>query len=261
MLKLIKVLLLVGLLVGAAYSFYWATRPLEAPKWMGFAPYDEKLLSPRGKTLWDWFQLLIIPGAIALAVWSLNYAEKKKDREIEEDRQRQTTLDSYFDYMTKLILERNLCSKKPSMGVYCLARTRTMALFKDVDGGRKSQGLQFLYEAGLIYKDPLVRLVGANLKAARLSGATLNEVEITGAYFNNADLKGANLRKAILRGCDFRGADLRDCDLTEADLVGAKFEGAKVDNAMIVNANLKWTDWPSNVNPRKLTYRMTMVWG
>jgi hypothetical protein len=237
---------LVLFLALSAYTIYWAMQPLDAPSWMGFVSYDDKLKSLRPKTLWDWYELLVVPGVIAFGVWWLNDAQKKKDRDIEEDKQRQTALDSYFGYMSKLILEKNLCCKSPDPQVYALARSKTLGLLRILDVGRKAQGLQFLCETGLLGKNPVVDLIGANLKGAHLSCATLNGVEIKGAYFCNADLSRASLKGAILRGCDFSGANLEDCDLTDADLTGAKFTSAKLNNVKTSNNTiLALTDWPN----------------
>ena len=235
--RIFLIVVLGGLII---FIFFWATRPLKAPSWTGFAPYDEKLLAPKTKTLWDWLELLIIPSAIALGVSSLNYAEKKKDREIEEDRQCQTAMDSYFDEMSKLLLEGKLRTSEPSDEVRCLARTRTLALLRRLDGGRKAQALQFLCEAGLIYKNPIVRLVGANLRGANLASANLTGAEIRGAFLCKANLKGATVRKAILIGCDFRGADMTNADFSDTDLTVSKFAGVKLKKVILSRAVLKW---------------------
>jgi hypothetical protein len=241
MAKFIKILGVLVVVVGIAIIFCWAINPLEAPKWTGFAPYDTKLNAKNPKTLWDWLKLLIIPGAIAFGVWWLNYAEKKKDQETEKDRQYQAALESYLDFMAELLIKENLRNQKADYEGRIIARTRTLGLFKILDAGRKSRALQFLYESGLIHKNPVISLLGADLKGASLSYATLNGAEIRGAYLCKADLRGASLRKAILRGCDFSGADLRDCDLGEADLKGAILVGAKLKNVNTVGTDLSWT--------------------
>jgi uncharacterized protein YjbI with pentapeptide repeats len=76
-----------------------------------------------------------------------------------------------------------------------------------LDGSRKAQTIQFLYESGLISKNPIVQLNGANLRRAEFSGATLSAVELRGVYFGKANFRGANLAGADVRGSDFSCAD------------------------------------------------------
>src|SRR3989304_4544450 len=87
--------LITGAIVLVGFVSYWATRPLLAPSWMGFAPFDTTLGAPKQKALWDWLNLLFIPGSIAGGVACINWATKKKDREIEEGRQCEAALDAY----------------------------------------------------------------------------------------------------------------------------------------------------------------------
>src|SRR6185436_681231 len=60
------------------------------------------------KTLWDWMELLIIPLILAVGAFFLNRSERKTEREIAKDRQQEQALQSYFDQMTELLLEKDL---------------------------------------------------------------------------------------------------------------------------------------------------------
>lgn len=71
----------------------------------------------------------------------------------------------------------------------------------------------------------------ANFHLAILNNADLSAVR---AYFSNflsADLRNAKLWGADLRYCDFEKSDLRGADLLNALVIGAKFSGAKFNDA------------------------------
>ncbi len=199
-----KTLAVIILLAAIVVVGYWAIYPDDSPLWTGFGAYDEQANGPRAKTLWDWFELLIIPIFLIIGAGWLNKSQKDNEREIETDRQRQTTLDAYLNCMTDLLLKEDL--QTPTK--FSIARTRTLTVLHGVDDGRKAQVLQFLYEAGLIDKKPDIPLTGANLQSANLDNANLSNVEIRGTYFNNCSLRNATLVKSDLRGSDFSNADL-----------------------------------------------------
>src|SRR5215211_3895647 len=60
------------------------------------------------KTLWEWMELLIIPLVLGIGAFYLNRSERAVEREIAEDRQRETALQAYFDRMAELLLKENL---------------------------------------------------------------------------------------------------------------------------------------------------------
>src|SRR3989442_8117273 len=72
----------IALLIGG-YFFNWT--------WTGLGPY----VSPphpqgsdfqRGKTLYDWLQLAIIPAALAFGVWWLTRLQQQRDQQLADDR-------------------------------------------------------------------------------------------------------------------------------------------------------------------------------
>jgi len=78
-------------------------------KWTGFS----------GKTLWEWLDLLLLPLVIATIVPLINVAlvksderRRKNEEEVALDRHREEILQSYFDRMTGLILEKRLCDEE-----------------------------------------------------------------------------------------------------------------------------------------------------
>jgi hypothetical protein len=205
--------------------------------WTGLADYTKPPgVDARGKTLWDWLQLLIIPAVLAGGAMWFSRAEREAEREIADDRLRETALQTYLDRMTGILLEKELRTSKEEDEVRAVARARTLTALRQLDGARKGTLLRFLYEADLINKDgAIIGLHLADLSGARLSGADLHM----------ADLSGTNLGGADLRGTHLLGADLSEADLNWANLSGAKLRGAALSKLTYDDH----TKWPDNFTP------------
>lgn len=215
--------------------------------WTGFGEYT----SPNGeyrlaKTLWDWLSLLIIPVVLAVGAWALNKTEREAereaaekraaiDREIALDRQRQATLQSYYDRMTKLLLEEGLLKSSEDEPVRAVARTITLTTLRSLDGERKGLVVQFLHEADLLNGT-------LDLRGADLSEADLRAAVLSGANLRWTRLSGANLRWANLTEAHLNGADLHRANLSEANLVEAKLQLANLSEADLRWADLRWAD-------------------
>lgn len=161
--------------------------------WTGFgASIDAKGETSPAKTLWDWLDLLVVPVVLAAAAWILDNSRKASELRVEMDRQQQKTLDDYLESMMGLLVEQKL-DEQASGSARSIARMRTLAALRSLDGGRKAQLLQFLYEAGLINRGPLVQLNGADFTGAQLDEAVLRNVEMRGVHF-----EGASFQNSIL---------------------------------------------------------------
>jgi hypothetical protein len=200
-----------------------------AEAWTGFGPYlDADGKAHGGKTLWDWQELLIVPVVLALGAWFLDGSRKASDARIEADRQRQATLDAYFQSMTAMLLEGKLIGAAALPVARSVARTLTLVTLRALDGGRKAHLLQFLQESGLVGPTPVVQLNGADFNGAELDESTLVEAELRGVYFQRACFRGATLIRADLRGSDFTGADFTGADMEGANLTHANLTGATI---------------------------------
>ena len=120
-----------------------------------------------GKTLWDWMQLLFIPVVLAVAGFRFNHRERmaaelradterkaaevraKNERDIAEDDQREAALQAYINEMSELLLHANLRTSMPEDEVRNIARVRTLTALPRLDGQRKGNVIQFLYESVL----------------------------------------------------------------------------------------------------------------
>jgi uncharacterized protein YjbI with pentapeptide repeats len=234
----------------------------------------------RGKTVWDWMQLLIVPIvllAISVAFTLLQDARlqqiedqrAKRERGIEDQRAQASALQSYIDQMSRLLTEENL-SESPEDEVRRVARAHTLTVLGIVEGERKFDVVQFLAENELIQgDDPIVNLRTADLKGAQYEGATdevaagervgqaLNEVNLSGTQLDNANLQSiqlhnarmnealtynASLEGAKLQRVSFMNALIVDTDLTGANLNGAEFDGAVLENTDLSGASLVGAD-------------------
>jgi uncharacterized protein YjbI with pentapeptide repeats len=220
--------------------------------WLTWETYQSGNLGFADKSYWAWMELLLVPAALGAAGIWFGRVQNQTELRIALERQRQTTLDQYFDNMTELILDRGLGSGA-TPEVIRLAKTRTLIAMRDLDAGRNGQVVQFLRESELLGPDPVVdlshaELGGANLAGVLLTGAKLAGVNLrhanlenailSGADLTKADLRGANMRGALLTGANLSGAILAHADLTKADLGGANLTDASLRSAKLSPSQL-----------------------
>jgi uncharacterized protein YjbI with pentapeptide repeats len=208
------------------------------PKWTGL----------RGKTLWDWLQIMgiiAIPVVVTIVtLWfsvqqnhdfQLAQAQHQNDLRIAQDQQQQATLETYLDQMSGLLLDKNLSRSGAGSEVQALARARTETALRILDPTRKGLLLLFLYEAHLIDRGgPKVNLSGLHLNQLRL---------------NNVDLHGADLSRAFLDGADLSFTDLSGADLSYTDFDDADLRGVRLPNANLSYAVLRRTNLSCKIDP------------
>ncbi|WP_218031061.1 pentapeptide repeat-containing protein [Dictyobacter aurantiacus] len=218
--------------------------------WTGFAPYFSPPGTqyndvPRGKTLWDWLGLLIIPLMLALGGFWLNERDKDRDKRVAEqqykadcetraDNHREAMLQTYFEKMAELLLEKKLRDAEEEEEVRKIARVRTFIVLRRLDVMRKAAIIRGLHDFGLIDKDKSV----VSLNGAHLSGVDLSGVPISRAHLGGADLSKANLSRAKLSEADLSEADLSEADLSRANLSGANLSEANLSEVDLSRANL-----------------------
>lgn len=246
---------LLFLAAAVAVVGYWAIWADGSPAWTGFGAYDEEVEGVRAKTLWDWLGLLIVPAALAVGAYWFNRTQKEtelkiaeKARQAEQDiaqsRQRQATLEAYYDRMTELLLAHNLRESEPESEVRSIANARTIAVVRSLDRRRNGQLFAFLQSSKLMGGySPIISFAGAylphvDLRGADLRGATLFEADLRKAYLRGANLSGVNLIKAKLSEADLYLADLVGADLSRAQMGGANLTEANLEGAYFGKANL-----------------------
>ena len=247
-------------ILGVTVLLIWIGRSDFAPDWTGLGetvrPIDPNIIHQPAKTLWDWMELLIIPTALFVLGFWFNSTVRNNERQTEQDRLQENALQSYFDQMAELLLEKSL-RHGSDLGdeVRDIARVRTLTTLERLDGVRKGILLRFLHEAELINVNKAVIslteanlrgmslyrgfLMEANLSFTDLDNANLSEADLFRADLHGVMLTNGNLRKVNLEGASLNRANLRKSNLSEANLRRIQLVGANLSEANLTNANLQ----------------------
>ena len=232
---LVLLCILVIIFISSAYYFKL--------KWTGYET----------KTLWDWMDLLIVPAVLAIGALIYNRNEKKveqqraeeharSEREIAQDNQRETVLQSHLSAMAELMLNYNLVDRK----VITIAQARTAGVLNRLDDKRKITLLQFLADAELINaENPVIRLSGSDFSNIKSIHLSLSNVSLEGINFS-----GCNLNNCTFSRCNCRYVDFTNTDLSETNLFGSDFCGAYLTGTIFSNATIFNADF-SKGRPRK----------
>jgi len=218
--------------------------------WTGFG--DAANTSIQVKTLWDWMSLLIIPLVLVGCTFLLNRSKRSTEqrraeehsaleREIALDGQQEAALQAYIDRMSDLLLKDKLSKFSPEE-VRSVARLRTLTVLRSLDPKRKGAVLLFLKDSGLIDRDAVIDLSGADLSGVSVTFSNLSRVNLSEANLSRADLRGTNLSKSYLSATFLREADLQGANLSGADLFEANLNGAHLNQTKLHKANLNGAD-------------------
>lgn len=243
-----------------------------------------------GKTAWEWLELLGVPLSLALLGWILQREQQKRSdalakeqrerdrilaeeqREIADDAEKEEILQTYFDRLSTLLIDKNLLAiavkiylpkneetetQPQQSGVapeqqelfgaaVDVIRARTLSILRRFadDPKRKSSVIQFLVETEVIGKAK-INLSGADLSEVDLncevdlSGVDLRKVNLSGASLSFANLYETDLSGANLSGANLSGASLDGANLGVADLSGANLSGANLNYAQLSVADLR----------------------
>jgi hypothetical protein len=242
--RLLKILQVASIAIAIGIALIWIILQGYSALWTGFGDYTRPNSEVvRGKTLWDWMQLFLVPLTLSIGVFFLNRAERESEREITKDRQRETALQTYLDHIVDLLISEKLLTTKKKEILY-VARIRTLTLLRGLDGVRKGFVLHFLHEAGLIWKEKtIINLQAANLENVVLRGEGLSNVSLSASNLSNADLAFANLSNTDLKYSHLADAKMKGINLSNACLLGtvlinANLSFANLKNADLVDANL-----------------------
>ncbi|GHO57100.1 hypothetical protein KSB_55750 [Ktedonobacter robiniae] len=229
----ILVLLATTLCIIMGYIYRW--------DWIGVAD----------KKLWDWLSILIVPFVVALAgtiythVHNQSEREEARQKEAQEhelalDNQREAALQTYFDRMSELLLDKQLETNSQAMAI---AHARTVTVLRMLDPARRASVLRFLGDVNLasriLNRDMRsLDLSGTDLSSAHLKQVMLILVNLIEASLKRADLSEANLEKAWMRSANLGKANLEDTNLWRADLSRARLDEANLRWVNLVEANL-----------------------
>jgi uncharacterized protein YjbI with pentapeptide repeats len=282
LMALLAVVIILIIMSILGYIFNWDWTGLNATDFTSTPQNITRTIAYQpGKTLWDWLQLLIIPAVLAVAGYIINLTisrgeqaateqraksereavEKRAETEraIAKDNQREAALQAYINEMSELLLEKNLRESTVTDEVRTIAHVRTLTVLPRLDGKRKRNLLQFLYDAGLIdRKHQIIDISDADLSEADLWGVILyrdkwiidNSLNKKSFTRVEADLSGVDLRNANLNGANLNGVKLGAANETQLiiDLSYsngtniASLCGAKLVNARLCGADLGGVD-------------------
>ena len=161
------------------------------------------------KNLWDWMELIVVPGTLALFGLWFNKITKETEQVKNQSVFETELLRSYLDKITELFLMEKLKIDGPNE-VKMIAKARTISVLRSFsDKTRRNVILSFLRDSGLnafILKE-------ANLQNANLEGAYLSEAHLEGAYLSGANLKGVGIYRGSFRESElgwrrFKGSEL-----------------------------------------------------
>lgn len=183
------------------------------------------------KTLWDWLDLLIIPASIGLIGWLYKDYEKSKDEKKEQENKYSEILESYFKAISDLITKENLLDINNNNTSKKIARSRTILAIENLDGERKGQVLQFLFELDLIDTNK-IDLLGANLANIQCDGIVLKNLTINGVHFGNSSFENS-----FLENCKFIA-----CDFSNSTFLGASFQNVDFSYSKLNNCNFQYID-------------------
>lgn len=245
----IKVELIIIIIILLAFLIYYALFPYYSPDWTGFRYYNN-VNQLEVKKLWDWLDLLIVPVSLILLGWLYKTYEKTKEEIKEIENKQNEILDSYFRIISEFISNSNLLDTNKNKESRVIARTRTIVALENLEGERKGQVLQFLYESNLIDNEK-INILGANFKCLQVSGIVLRKLTIKGVYFCNSNFENTFLDKSRFISCDFTNtnfnkssmedtsfeySNLSKCKLSNIDLTKVNFEGSNLNDADLSNS-------------------------
>jgi uncharacterized protein YjbI with pentapeptide repeats len=246
----------------------WDTSPSQAGSRGNHPPEKRDRWGLRGKTVWDWLSLLVVPVMLALVagvfttlqilfqIWQENERQQaianqtaEFQQVLEEFRVQEASLQAYLDLMASLLLEHDLRESPPGSEVRAIARAQTLATLRKLDDEGNSTVVRFLIDAGLLQASPsdgrgeaVIRLAGADLKGVDLTSAELEFVDFTGTNLSRATLDGVDLSDANLREANLSKAYLPNADLSSALLFDANLREATLSHTNLSDAFLKEAD-------------------
>jgi uncharacterized protein YjbI with pentapeptide repeats len=266
-LVVVAVLALGGVIEVIIYGY------LERPGWIGVS----------GKQFWDYLDLLIVPGALAIGVYALNRAQsdredaaensrKASELEVEDQRARDTALQTYLDNMAATLANLRLLSHEyetaesdyesfrasaasPDTALYPKAakeglekRRRTADSLYTRRGDTRTiiraQTLTVLERVGKKRKRAIMRFLSESglLEIGSETAISLDDADFSDANLDSMNLSGKGLRQIRLTPATLASADLSRADLSRADLSRADLSRADLSRADLGKADLSDAD-------------------
>jgi uncharacterized protein YjbI with pentapeptide repeats len=254
-------------------------------EWTGFGEYTSPTGEfQRGKVLWDWLGLLLIPLVLVGIAIAFVFQKRRNghDREIhnaevereivqQDDKpeleiaepQVNSELEApIFNQKT----EREIASdrlREDSLQLY-LDRMTELLLEKGLRSSEPGDEVRYLARARTLTslsrldamrKGTLLQFLYESdlINVSESAKDLMLRTELVDTRRPLVDLRGANLRGSILRGVNLNGADLQDIDLSMSDLRGCDLSGANLRGANLTEVDL------SNANLSRSNLRRAVL--
>ena len=214
-------------------------------------------VQPR-KTLWDLFQLFLVPLVLALVVVAFNVGQastsqqladqsQQKQTQLADQSQQEQVVNTYIDQMSNLLLQHNLHDSKLGDPIRAVAQALTLAALSRLDSAHKNIIILFLYRADVLkyhyYKNKETECGDPNVLKKRFSDElpiiTLSQGNIAGVAINNLSLACIDLHNMHLEGSNFATSDLDRADLGLSFAMNADFSYASMNSANLYFLDLE----------------------
>jgi uncharacterized protein YjbI with pentapeptide repeats len=156
-------------------------------------------------------------------------------------------LSTYLKEMSEFLLTDNFTLEDRRWAI--VVRAKTLTVFRQLDGKRKSQAIQFLFEAQLLtYNKHPIDLKDADLNDIDMSDRRLDSISLSGASLHNAKfikttLNNSNFNYTKFINSTFEGAKLINATFYDSDGSESNFDEADVSGALFVFGRLLKTTW------------------
>lgn len=175
--------------------------------------------------------MFIIPLVLAFVTIGFSLVQNAHSAWLATDQQQQTTLETYIDRMSDLLLNKSstttfLHDSKSLDGVRNVAKARTLIALSRLDPERKRAVVFLLYHADLITWHQWPKTPGSDFPIIDLATADLREADLSNIFLNNTYLYDGFLNNANLSNAVLSIADLGNSNLSGANLGGADLKGA-----------------------------------
>lgn len=195
-----------------------------------------------GKTLWDWFELIVVPISLAVVgIWFQNL-QKKRDLEREYD----AILSLYIQEIDTLV-EKGLRESKPKDPIRASARAKTLTTLSRLDGRRKGILIRFIYELGIISNEnnpaekgnPIIPLEGADLRGCIFDFG--NHVMVKNERSNRSNLRQTLFFNIDLSNTDLSNSNIRNVTFFRSNFNNVNFLHSSFDTAVFYESNLDFS--------------------
>jgi uncharacterized protein YjbI with pentapeptide repeats len=218
--------------------------------------YSPNGVFTRGKTLWDWLELLIVPIILTILAIYISNFQKNREISIEMLETQNRAIQDYHLLVTQTIMEsKGNITLDVSKN---LLRARTLAILSIISNQQKAALIQFIIESGLLnitskcldqrrFNLSNIEWLPGRYENIVLSGINMSKSHSCQSSFHQSIISGSNLIGSIIEFTSFIKADLNYCDLSHSEILSSLFTEARLIKAKLIDANLQGNDFRGSI--------------